>query len=58
MSFELRLQALITQHTQLDDAISAECGRPAPDTGLLFHLKRRKLQIKDEMVELRVAETA
>jgi hypothetical protein len=47
-----RVEALKAKHASLEDAIEREGSRPYPDTIVLVGLKRRKLQIKDEIVRL------
>jgi hypothetical protein len=56
MSREEHLQVLKEKHADLDELIRQEEMRPLPDTGLIKQLKRQKLRLKDEMVE--IAETA
>lgn len=47
-----RVEALKAKHASLETAIEREGSRPYPDTVVLVGLKRRKLQIKDEIVRL------
>lgn len=37
------------QHALLEEALTEELGRPAPDARVLSRLKKRKLQVKDRM---------
>lgn len=46
------LTALEAKHATLDRQISAETHRPAPDQSLLSSLKKRKLQVKQEISSL------
>ncbi len=48
-----RLRALEERHAALDRQIKAEDGRPLPDNGVLFQMKRDKLRLKEEMQKLR-----
>lgn len=57
MSREEHLQVLKDKHAGLEELIRQEEMRPLPDTGVLSQLKRQKLQIKDEMMELSTADT-
>lgn len=43
------LAALEAKHALLDREILTESQRPAPDQGALATLKKRKLQLKQEM---------
>ncbi|MFV0623180.1 YdcH family protein [Sphingomonas sp. ac-8] len=43
------LAALEAKHAALDSQILAEARRPAPDQEVLATLKKRKLQIKQEI---------
>lgn len=47
-----RIEALRRQHASLETQIDEEAHRPHPDDGLLQDLKRQKLRLKDEIVEL------
>jgi uncharacterized protein len=57
MSREEHLQVLKDKHAGLEELIRQEEMRPLPDTGVLSQLKRQKLRIKDEMMELSTADT-
>jgi uncharacterized protein len=52
MALEQRLESLKKRHHQLDLMILAEEAHPIPDPVLLHQLKRQKLSLKDEMVNL------
>ena len=47
------LSALRTKHSDLESRIAQEAGRPQPDEFLIHALKKRKLALKDAMVEPR-----
>ncbi len=53
MSLENHLAALEQRHDALDKEIEKALLHPAVDELKLAELKRRKLQIKDEIVKLR-----
>lgn len=44
-----RIWRLRNQHRHLEQLIRAEQRKPKPDTLLIQDLKRRKLQVKDEL---------
>lgn len=44
------LSTLKSRHADLDAKIANEERRPAPDTGLVALLKKRKLKLKEEML--------
>ena len=44
-----RIETLKVKHADLEQQIFEEQRRPSPDYVLVHELKRRKLQIKDEM---------
>jgi hypothetical protein len=46
---------LKTKHANLELAIENEMARPLPDEEALAALKRKKLQIKDELLKLHAA---
>ena len=48
----MRRRALRQTHGDLDKKLAAELKRPWPDSTRLQQLKRRKLQIKDELFAL------
>ena len=47
-----KLAGLIQEHRDLDDAISALFGAGSGDDSVVTRLKKRKLQIKDEIARL------
>lgn len=53
MSTMDHIEALKAKHASLEHAIDQETGRPHPDDDALCSLKKRKLQIKDEITRLR-----
>ncbi len=53
MNLESRIRELSERHKRLDDAISAELKYPAGDDVRLHDLKRKKLKLKDEIMQLR-----
>jgi hypothetical protein len=53
MSKENRLVTLEQRHDALDKELANEMLHPSPDELKLAELKRRKLQLKDEIVKLR-----
>lgn len=44
------LSTLKSRHAELDVKIANEGRRPAPDTGVVAQLKKRKLKLKEEML--------
>lgn len=52
MSTIERIESLKTKHAEIDRRLSAETARPMPDESILLSLKRKKLQIKDEIQTL------
>jgi hypothetical protein len=52
MSREAHLAALAQRHEALDKEIAQELMRPAKDELRLAEMKRRKLQLKDEIAKL------
>ncbi len=53
MSLNPHLATLEQRHSALDDEIAAAHTKPALDDAELRELKRRKLQLKDEIERLR-----
>jgi hypothetical protein len=53
MSLETHLAELERKHRTLDHEIAQELQHPASDEQRLTGLKRRKLQLKDEIARLR-----
>jgi len=49
MSLHDRIESLKAKHADLEMAIQSETRRPLPDTRQINDLKRKKLQIKDEL---------
>jgi hypothetical protein len=56
MSTVDHIEALKAKHASLEQAILQENARPYPDDDAICSLKKRKLQIKDEISRL-IAET-
>ena len=52
MSQQDRIEALKEKHASLERAIDEEIHRPLPDQEAIHDLKRQKLRIKDEIVQL------
>ena len=52
MSTVDHIQALKAKHASLEQAINEENLRPHPDDDAICSLKKRKLQIKDEIARL------
>lgn len=52
MSLQDRIEALRSRHRSLEQAIDQEINRPMPNMEMLSDLKRQKLRIKDEIVQL------
>jgi len=52
MSTVDHIEALKAKHASLEDAIIEENSRPHPDDDAICSLKKRKLQIKDEIARL------
>jgi hypothetical protein len=52
MSLQDRLETLRSRHAFLETELVREFSRPHPNTETLTDLKRQKLRIKDEIVEL------
>lgn len=49
---EAQLEALRVEHDRLDDVIKREARRPGTDDLHLRELKREKLRLKDEILEM------
>ncbi|MEI9914954.1 MAG: DUF465 domain-containing protein [Methylovirgula sp.] len=58
MSLESHLAELERRHDALDRDIDREWHRPSADESRLAELKRRKLQLKDEIAKLKSIERA
>jgi hypothetical protein len=52
MSQQDRIEALREKHAMLERALDEEAHRPMPDQSAIYDLKRQKLRIKDEIVQL------
>jgi hypothetical protein len=52
MSTVDHIEALKAKHASLEHAILQENARPYPDDDMICSLKKRKLQIKDEITRL------
>ncbi|MBS0526315.1 MAG: YdcH family protein [Proteobacteria bacterium] len=52
MSTVDHIEALKAKHASLEHAIDEESARPYPDDDAICSLKKRKLQIKDEISRL------
>ena len=52
MSTVDHIEALKAKHASLEKAIDRENHRPHPDDDAICSLKKRKLQIKDQIVRL------
>ncbi len=53
MSLETHLAELEAQHRTLEQEINDELAHPSSDDLKIIELKRRKLQVKDEIARLR-----
>ena len=53
MPIPAHLADLEKQHQALEDELSAAIARPSSDDLKIAELKRRKLQVKDEIMRLR-----
>jgi hypothetical protein len=47
-----RIEELRAQHRSLETALNQEVNRPAPNPETITDLKRQKLRIKDQIVQL------
>ena len=54
-SIELRIQSLEIEHRDLDEIVLRLADQPGVDELLLKRLKKRKLQLKDQIARLRSA---
>jgi len=52
MSTVDHVEALKAKHASLEHAINEEIARPLPDDDAVCSLKKKKLQIKDEITRL------
>mgnify|MGYP001558203334 CR=1 FL=1 len=58
MSTVDHIEALKAKHASLEHAITQEVRRPHPDDDVVCSLKKRKLQIKDEINRLSASPTS
>ncbi|WP_082490544.1 DUF465 domain-containing protein [Aureimonas sp. Leaf454] len=56
MSLDVHLATLEQRHSALEDEISSAHAKPAMSDAEIRELKRRKLQLKDEMERLRTGQ--
>ena len=49
MSVQSHVEALTAKHAALEQELHTEQRRPAPDNSRVVDIKRRKLEIKDEI---------
>ncbi len=52
MSSEDTIEQLRAHHHRLEEALGQEIRRPLPNTDTVADLKRQKLRIKDQIVQL------
>jgi len=52
MGERARLEVLSAKHSVLENKIRDELRHPLPDTLRISHLKKRKLQLKEEIQQL------
>jgi hypothetical protein len=52
MSEADRIETLKYKHAQLETELTAEKRKPQPDTAAVAEIKKRKLNVKDEMERL------
>ena len=53
MSIDSHLSELVRRHQTIEEAILAEINHPAADDVKVHELKRKKLQLKDEIERLK-----
>lgn len=58
MSTVDHIEALKAKHASLENAITKEAKRPHPDDDVVCSLKKRKLQIKDQINRLSAPPTS
>ena len=58
MSTVDHIEALKAKHASLENAITTEAKRPHPDDDVVCSLKKRKLQIKDQINRLSAPPTS
>jgi len=56
MTTEGHLEALLRRHRELDRRIENEMSHPSHDDLYIAALKRRKLEIKDELAKLQLSD--
>lgn len=52
MSVEDHIAALKSKHAELEQLLLSENNRPHPDQSVINDIKKQKLRIKDELVQL------
>ena len=52
MDLAVRLTSLTAKHAEIEREIDAENAKPAPDEVRMSALKKQKLKLKDEVMEL------
>ncbi len=52
MDQDARLESLRHRHEELEHRIEEEENRPLPDQAMVHTLKKRKLQVKDELYRI------
>ena len=52
-----QIETLKEKHASLEQAIDQEISRPHPDDGTVHSLKKRKLQVKDRLLQLSASPT-
>ena len=57
MSIQTHIAELERRHQALDDELAEALQHPSTDDLRIAELKRRKLQVKDEIARLRTTET-
>ena len=56
MTTEGHMEALVRRHRELDRKIEAEMTHPSHDDLLIAALKRKKLEIKDELAKFQMSD--
>jgi hypothetical protein len=56
MTTEGHMEALVRRHRELDRKIEAEMTHPSHDDLLIAALKRKKLEIKDELAKFQLSD--
>lgn len=54
MSLNNHLSIINNRVKRLNHLISRECGRPLPDSLVISDLKRRRLQLEDMLMQIRL----